>query len=116
MTWVSLFSSLFLCIMLIDHGALVSAEDDYSGALSDSSSHCISPPPGYTDVTPEHTRYAANNSNSLLSSSGGRDYPPSPTSDITSPANSEFHFYDPQSVPRMSIFSGNNGTGKRSSG
>lgn len=41
--------------LIRDHSVLVNTDaDDSSTLMSDSSSHCISPPPGYTDNTPQH--------------------------------------------------------------
>ncbi|CAG2106923.1 unnamed protein product, partial [Medioppia subpectinata] len=45
--------------LIREHSLLISTDlDDTSILMSDaSSSHCISPPPGYTDTTPEHLRH-----------------------------------------------------------
>ncbi|RWS29517.1 ankyrin repeat and SAM domain-containing protein 1A-like protein [Leptotrombidium deliense] len=80
-----------------EHTTLVCTEDDSSTVISDSSSHCISPPPGYTDTTPEHSVLLPEKvlTNSTQSQS--------PTSGFTSPANSEFNFYEVPPPPRLSL-------------
>jgi ankyrin repeat protein len=76
--------------LIREHSTLINADlDDSSTLMSDCSSHCISPPPGYTDNTPEH-HY---NDQTL-------------TDGIASPAMtsaSEFSFYEAPPPPRLSI-------------
>lgn len=99
----------FKRIFFIEHTTLVSTEEepDTLTVISDNSSHCISPPPGYTDSTPEHQIY----SNVLVpdKSFNSFDRNETPTNVFTSPANSEFSFYEVPPPPRLS-------NSKRSSG